>query len=149
MTFSDGDMAAIWLTVRLAATVTVVLLLLGTPLAWWLARTRSWWKGPVGALVALPLVLPPTVLGFYLLIAMGPNGPMGAFTESLGVGTLAFTFWGLVVGSVFYRVLAAHARVGDVVEQDADAKDPRAHEQQQEDLASALARDARPEHGSE
>tara|TARA_Y100001934_G_scaffold280456_1_gene387227 strand:+ start:126 stop:818 length:693 start_codon:yes stop_codon:yes gene_type:complete len=104
VTFSDGDMAAIWLTVRLAATVTVVLLLLGTPLAWWLARTRSWWKGPVGALVALPLVLPPTVLGFYLLIAMGPNGPMGAFTESLGVGTLAFTFWGLVVGSVFYSM---------------------------------------------
>ncbi|MBJ37800.1 MAG: molybdate ABC transporter permease subunit [Gammaproteobacteria bacterium] len=97
-------MAAIWLTVRLAATVTVVLLLLGTPLAWWLARTRSWWKGPVGALVALPLVLPPTVLGFYLLIAMGPNGPIGAFTESLGVGTLAFTFWGLVVGSVFYSL---------------------------------------------
>ncbi len=82
----------------------MVLLLLGTPLAWWLARTRSWWKGPVGALVALPLVLPPTVLGFYLLIAMGPNGPIGAFTESLGVGTLAFTFWGLVVGSVFYSL---------------------------------------------
>ncbi len=104
MILSEGDLAAIWLTVRLAATVTVVLLLVGTPLACWLAWTRSWWKGPVGALVALPLVLPPTVLGFYLLIAMGPDGPIGAVTDAVGVGTLAFTFWGLVVGSVFYSL---------------------------------------------
>ncbi|CAN0507872.1 unnamed protein product, partial [Discosporangium mesarthrocarpum] len=92
------------LTLRLATTVTLLLLLLGTPLAWWLARTRSRWQGPVAALVALPLVLPPTVIGFYLLIAMGPNGPIGQLTESVGLGTLPFTFWGLVVGSVFYSL---------------------------------------------
>ena len=74
---TETDLQAIWLTVRLAATVTLILLLIGTPIAWWLARTRSWWKRPLGALVALPLVLPPSVLGFYLLLAMGPNGPVG------------------------------------------------------------------------
>ena len=79
---SAGDHAAIWLTVRLASTVTVLLLLLGTPIAWWLARTTSWWKGPVGAVVALPIVLPPSVLGFYLLIAMGPDGPVGQLTQA-------------------------------------------------------------------
>ncbi len=104
MEFSDADLTAIWLTLRLATTVTMLLLLLGTPLAWWLARTRSRWQGPVAALVALPLVLPPTVIGFYLLIAMGPNGPIGQLTESVGLGTLPFTFWGLVVGSVFYSL---------------------------------------------
>ncbi|MDP6537380.1 MAG: molybdate ABC transporter permease subunit [Gammaproteobacteria bacterium] len=104
MAFSAADLTAILLTLRLATTVTVILLLIGTPMAWWLARTRSWLKGPVGALVALPLVLPPTVLGFYLLIALGPNGPIGQFTEALGLGTLPFTFWGLVVGSVFYSL---------------------------------------------
>ena len=78
-----------WLTLRLAAVTTFLLLLLGTPLAWWLARTRSWLKGPVGAVVALPLVLPPTVLGFYLLVAMGPAGPVGAATQSLGLGLAA------------------------------------------------------------
>jgi molybdate transport system permease protein len=78
--------------------------LIGTPIAWWLARTRSWWKGPVSALVALPLILPPTVLGFYLLLAMGPYGPVGQFTQAIGLGTLPFTFWGLVVGSVFYSM---------------------------------------------
>lgn len=104
MPFSAADITTIWLTLRLAATVTVVLLLLGTPLAWWLARSRSWLKGPVAALVAMPLVLPPTVIGFYLLIAMGPNGPVGGLTQSLGLGTLPFTFWGLVVGSVFYSL---------------------------------------------
>ena len=104
MPFNDADLTAIWLTLRLAATVTAVLLLLGTPLAWWLARTRSWVKGPIAALVAMPLVLPPTVLGFYLLLAMGPNGPVGQLTQSLGMGTLPFTFWGLVVGSVFYSL---------------------------------------------
>ena len=95
---------AIWLTFRLAATTTVVLLLLGTPLAWWLARTRSWVKGPVGALVALPLILPPVVLGFYLLVLMGPNGPLGQLTQSLGWGLLPFSFAGLVIGSVLYSM---------------------------------------------
>jgi molybdate transport system permease protein len=104
MIFSETDIAAIWLTLRLATTVTIVLLIIGTPIAWWLARTTSWLKGPVGAIVALPLVLPPTVLGFYLLIAMGPNGFLGQLTTSLGLGTLPFTFWGLVVASVFYSM---------------------------------------------
>lgn len=102
--FSEADLAAIWLTLKLATTVTAVLLVIGTPIAWWLTRTRSWLKGPVGAIVALPLVLPPTVLGFYLLIAMGPNGLIGQFTQQLGLGILPFTFWGLVVGSVFYSL---------------------------------------------
>jgi molybdate transport system permease protein len=104
MGFSDADLAAIGLTLRLAGITTVLLLFIGTPIAWWLARTRSWWKGPVGAVVALPLVLPPTVLGFYLLVAMGPHGPVGQFTQWLGLGTLPFTFWGLVVASVFYSM---------------------------------------------
>lgn len=104
MQFSSADLAAIWLTVRLAALVTCLLLLIGTPIAWWLARTRSWLKGPVGAVVALPLVLPPTVLGFYLLLAMGPHGWVGQLTQSLGLGLLPFTFWGLVVASVFYSM---------------------------------------------
>ena len=101
---SDVDLAAIRLTLELATVTTVILLVVGTPIAWWLARTRSRWKGVVGAVVALPLVLPPTVLGFYLLVAMGPNGPVGRFTESLGLGTLPFTFPGLVVASVFYSL---------------------------------------------
>lgn len=101
---TESDWQALWLTVRLAGIVTVILLLIGTPIAWWLARTRSWWKGPIGAVVALPLVLPPSVLGFYLLLAMGPNGPAGQFTQALGLGLLPFTFWGLVVASVFYSL---------------------------------------------
>jgi len=104
MGFSSADLGAIWLTVRLATVVTALLLLIGTPIAWWLARTRSWFKGPVGAVVALPLVLPPTVLGFYLLLAMGPHGWVGQLTQSLGLGLLPFTFWGLVVASVFYSM---------------------------------------------
>ncbi|MFS2034393.1 molybdate ABC transporter permease subunit [Polaromonas sp. CT11-55] len=100
----SAGMQALALTLRLAATTTVVLLLAGTPLAWWLARTRSWLKGPVGALVALPLVLPPVVLGFYLLVLMGPNGPVGQLTQSLGWGLLPFSFAGLVVGSVLYSM---------------------------------------------
>lgn len=104
MLFSEADLAAIWLTLKLASVVTVLLLVIGTPIAWWLARTRSWLKGPVGAVVALPLVLPPTVLGFYLLIAMGPDGFIGQLTQQLGMGTLPFTFWGLVVASVFYSL---------------------------------------------
>ena len=101
---SDQDLVSVWLTLRLAATATALLLLIGTPIAWWLVRTRSWLKGPVGALVALPLVLPPTVLGFYLLVTMGPAGPLGALTQSLGFGLLPFTFAGLVVGSALYSL---------------------------------------------
>ena len=104
MLLNDGDLQALWLTVRLAGIVTLILLLLGTPMAWWLARSKAWWKGPVGAVVALPLVLPPSVLGFYLLLAMGPNGPVGQLTQAAGIGLLPFTFWGLVVGSVFYSL---------------------------------------------
>lgn len=100
----DTNLAAIALTLKLATIVTVILLIVGTPIAWWLARTRSWWKSPISAVVALPIVLPPSVLGFYLLIAMGPNGPVGHFTQSLGFGTLPFTFPGLVVASVFYSL---------------------------------------------
>ena len=101
---NDAALQAITLTIRLAATTTLILLLLGTPLAWWLARTRSWLKGPVGALVALPLVLPPVVLGFYLLVLMGPQGPIGQLTQSLGLGLLPFSFAGLVIGSVLYSM---------------------------------------------
>ena len=100
----NADLAAVWLTLKLAAVTTTLLLVIGTPLAWWLARTRSWWKGPAGAVVALPIVLPPTVIGFYLLVAMGPNGPVGQFTQALGLGLLPFTFAGLVVASVFYSL---------------------------------------------
>ena len=95
---------AVWLTVKLASITTLILLLLGTPLAWWLATTRSWLKGPVNAVVALPLVLPPVVIGFYLLVLMGPRGPIGQLTQSLGLGLLPFTFSGLVVGSIFYSL---------------------------------------------
>ena len=99
---TDSDLQAIWLTVRLAGIVTLILLLLGTPVAWWLARSRAWWKGPLSAVVAMPLVLPPSVLGFYLLLAMGPHGPVGQLTAALGVAPLPFSFWGLVLASVFY-----------------------------------------------
>jgi len=104
VTLSSADWNALWLTLRLASASTLVLLVLGTPLAWWLARTRSWLKGPIAALVALPLVLPPSVLGFYLLISLGPNGPIGQLTQALGIGLLPFTFAGLVVGSVLYSL---------------------------------------------
>jgi molybdate transport system permease protein len=97
-------LAAVWLTLRLATVTTLVLLLFGTPLAWWLARTRSWIKAPVSALVALPIVLPPTVLGFYLLILLGPQGAVGRLMQTLGLDTLAFSFAGLVVGSVLYSL---------------------------------------------
>ncbi|MCZ4128118.1 molybdate ABC transporter permease subunit [Stutzerimonas balearica] len=100
----DAALAAIWLTLKLAGLTTLLLLLLGTPLAWWLARTRSPLKGPIGAVVALPLVLPPTVLGFYLLVVLGPQGAIGQLTQALGLGTLPFTFAGLVVGSVLYSM---------------------------------------------
>ena len=98
------DLTALWLTLRLSALVTLLLLLLGTPLAWWLARTRSRWKKPLAAFVTLPLVLPPTVLGFYLLVAMGPQGPVGRLTEALGIGLLPFTFTGLVIASMIYSL---------------------------------------------
>lgn len=101
---SASDIGAIWLTLRLATVTILLLLLIGTPIAWWLARTRSWAKGPVGALVALPIVLPPSVIGFYLLLAMGPNGPIGHFTQAVGLGMLPFTFSGLVVASTFYSM---------------------------------------------
>jgi molybdate transport system permease protein len=101
---TSDDLTAVWLTLRLAAVSTALLLVVGTPIAWWLARTRSWLKGPIGALVALPLVLPPTVLGFYLLVLMGPAGPVGQLTERLGLGLLPFTFTGLVGGSVIYSL---------------------------------------------
>ena len=101
---ADTALGAIALTLKLAGLTTLILLVLGTPLAWWLARTPSWWRGPVSALVALPIVLPPTVIGFYLLVTLGPNGPVGQFMQSLGLGTLPFTFTGLVVGSVFYSL---------------------------------------------
>ncbi|NMG16932.1 molybdate ABC transporter permease subunit [Aromatoleum bremense] len=99
-----ADLAAIRLTLELAATTTAILLVVGTPVAWWLARTGSRWKAVVGAVVALPLVLPPTVIGFYLLVALGPHGPVGQLTQALGLGLLPFTFAGLVVGSVFYSL---------------------------------------------
>jgi molybdate transport system permease protein len=102
MTAADWD--AVRLTLALAATSTVLLLLVGTPIAWWLARTTSRGKAVAASVVALPLVLPPSVLGFYLLVAMGPHGPVGHLTEWLGLGRLPFTFAGLVVGSVLYSM---------------------------------------------
>jgi molybdate transport system permease protein len=92
------------LTIELAAITTVILLVVGTPIAWWLARSRAWWKEAVATAVALPLVLPPTVLGFYLLVALGPSGPGGLIAGLWGGRTLAFTFEGLVIGSVVYSM---------------------------------------------
>lgn len=104
MFLTPDNWQALWLTFQVAALTTLILLLLGTPLAWWLARSRGWLAKPVGALVSLPLVLPPSVLGFYLLVGLGPNGPVGAWMVSLGLPTLPFTFAGLVVASVFYSL---------------------------------------------
>jgi molybdate transport system permease protein len=108
------------LTIALAAITTIVLLVVGTPIAWWLARSRAWWKEAVAALIAMPLVLPPTVLGFYLLLMLGPNGPGGLIAGLWGARTLAFTFEGLVIGSVFYSmpfvvqtIRNAFAAIGD------------------------------------
>ncbi len=98
MPLSPQDLAAIGLTLKLASVTTVLLLCLATPLAWWLSQTCSRWRAPVAALVALPLVLPPTVLGFYLLVSLGPQGVVGHFMQSLGLGLLPFTFAGLVLG---------------------------------------------------
>jgi len=101
---SSADLDTLLLTFKVAGMATTIMLLAGTPLAWWLSRTRSVWKGPINAIVALPLVLPPTVLGFYLLVLMGPSGVIGKFTNWLGLGTLPFTFYGLVLGSVLYSI---------------------------------------------
>ncbi len=101
---TTSDLGALFLTFKVASIATLLLLLLGTPLAWWLARTRSAWTGIINAIVALPLVLPPTVLGFYLLVLMGPAGAVGKFTTALGLGTLPFTFSGLVIASVLYSL---------------------------------------------
>ncbi|MBF0418082.1 MAG: molybdate ABC transporter permease subunit [Magnetococcales bacterium] len=99
-----SDWLALLLTARLAAVTTLLLLVFGTPLAWWLAHTRSSWKGPVSALVAMPLILPPTVLGFYLLLFMGPEGWLGRLTQAFGWGLLPFSFAGLVIASFLYSL---------------------------------------------
>lgn len=104
MSLSPDDISAFWLTLKLAAVTTVILLLVGSPLAWWLARSQARYKFMIEALVALPLVLPPTVLGFYLLIAIGTNGPLGELAAWLGMGPIAFSFTGLVIGSVCYSL---------------------------------------------
>jgi molybdate transport system permease protein len=104
MFLSAANLQAIALTLQVAALTTFILLILGTPLAWWLARSGTWVSKAVAALVALPLVLPPSVLGFYLLVSMGPQGLLGEWTQALGWGVLPFSFAGLVVGSVFYSL---------------------------------------------
>ncbi len=98
------DLTAFLITLKLAATTTVILLLIGTPLAWWLARSQWRFKFMIETVIALPLVLPPTVLGFYLLVMLGPHGPIGGLSEAMGGRPLAFTFTGLVIGSVFYSL---------------------------------------------
>ena len=101
---ADFGFSAIWLTLKLAVITTIILLVVSTPIAWWLSQTTSRWKLTISALVTLPMVLPPSVLGFYLLVAMGPNGPIGHLTKAMGIGLLPFTFAGLVIGSVFYSL---------------------------------------------
>jgi molybdate transport system permease protein len=101
---TSSDLATLLLTFQVASLATIFMLLFGTPLAWWLARTQSKYKGIINAIVALPLVLPPTVLGFYLLVILGKNGPIGQITTQLGLGTLPFTFAGLVVSSFLYSL---------------------------------------------
>ena len=101
---SPQAIEAIGLTLKLAASTTLVLLLVATPIAWWLSQSTSRWRAPVSALVTMPLVLPPSVLGFYLLVTMGPQGPLGQFTQALGWGVLSFTFTGLLIGSVVYSL---------------------------------------------
>ena len=104
MIFNEADLTALFITLKLALITTLILLLVGTPLAWWLAHSRWRAKFLIEAVIALPLVLPPTVLGFYLLIALGPQGPIGGLMQGLGGQTLAFTFTGLVIGSVIYSL---------------------------------------------
>jgi molybdate transport system permease protein len=98
------DWEPVILSFKLAGLTTLLLLLIGTPIAWWLARSRAWYKQVIASVVALPLVLPPTVIGFYLLLLLGPNGPVGQLTQALGLGVLPFTFGGLLVASVFYSM---------------------------------------------
>lgn len=100
----DISLEPVWLSLELAVVTTVVLLALSAPLAWWLARSKSVWRAPIGAVVTLPLVLPPSVMGFYILVALGPHGPLGQFTQSMGWGLLTFTFPGLVIGSLVYSL---------------------------------------------
>lgn len=104
MVLSSEALQAIGLTLRLAGLTTLILLVLSTPLAWWLATSSSRWRAPVNALVTLPLVLPPTVIGFYLLLALGPQGWLGQLSAALGLGSLSFTFAGLVIGSIFFSL---------------------------------------------
>ena len=104
MELNAEDWSAIRLTLELASLTTVLLLVIATPVAWWLARTTSAFKQAVGAIVTLPMVLPPTVLGVYLLVLMGPEGPVGRLTQAIGIGALPFTFTGLVVASIFYSL---------------------------------------------
>ncbi|MEI6028595.1 MAG: molybdate ABC transporter permease subunit [Betaproteobacteria bacterium] len=104
MTPGTAALQAVWLTVQLASLTTLILLVIATPIAWWLSCTRSRWRAPVSALVTLPLVLPPSVLGFYLLVAMGPDGPLGRLTLAMGWGTLSFTFTGLLLGSIIFSL---------------------------------------------
>ena len=104
MMLSAEDLTAIWLTLKLASLVTLILLLVCTPAAWWLARTQSLWKAPINAIVAMPLVLPPSVLGFYLLIMLGPQGQIGQLLQQLGISSLPFSFTGLVVASLLYSL---------------------------------------------
>ncbi|SBS28528.1 Sulfate transport system permease protein CysW [Marinomonas spartinae] len=104
MLLSSGDWTAIWLTLKLATSATTLLLILGTPLAWWLARTSSWLKAPISAIVAMPLILPPTVLGFYLLIFLSPNGALGHFLANMGLSPLPFSFSGLILASMIYSL---------------------------------------------
>jgi molybdate transport system permease protein len=94
----------VFVTLKLAGLTTSLLLVLATPIAWWLARTKSAWRVPIASMVALPLVLPPTVLGFYLLVTLGPHGPLGQLTQAMGLGSFAFTFTGLVIGSLIYSL---------------------------------------------
>ena len=112
MPLDSSDLGAIWLTFKLASLTTLILLVVGTPIALWLTHTRSWLKGPIGAVVALPLVLPPTVIGFYLLLLMGPHGYVGQLTQSLGFGTLTFSFAGLLAGSVVTETVFSREGVG-------------------------------------
>lgn len=116
MPFSPEALQSVWLTLELAALTTALLLLLATPLAWWLAQTRSRWRAPISALVTLPLVLPPTVLGFYLLVVLGPQGPLGQLTQALGWGLLSFTFTGLLIGSIVYSLPFAVQPLQDAFE---------------------------------
>ena len=101
---NEYDISALLVTMKLASLTTVILILVGTPIAWWLSQTRFKFKAVVEAIIALPLILPPTVLGFYLLMTLGTNGPVGNFLESLGGSSIAFTFTGLVFGSVIYSL---------------------------------------------